>query len=459
MQRALSNDGRRAGVVYESGISMSVKASCELAPPLGRRVIQKKITFSSCHRKTTGHKVRRIFRLHREGFVMTSYPLFVVVAAAAFLLAGCEEKPERAPPKTPSAMVAAVAETAPVADSDDAADDSAIWINAADPARSLIIGTNKRRGLVVYGLDGKEIAKRDDGRMNNVDLRQDVTIGEFQGDLVAATNRDKKSIDLYEFDGATATLTPLASIATGFADPYGLCMYRSAESGDIYIFASNADDGVFGQWRIKANDDALEGEQVRNFGVGSQAEGCAADDENGILFVAEEDVALYAYWAEPDQAARSMNARVVIDTTTGSGRLTADAEGVAIYKGADGSGYVIVSSQGSNSYNVYDRTAPYAFRGAFQIGPSSADIGIDGVEETDGIEVTSVNLGGPFSEGLFIAQDGFNYEGMTEGKRANQNFKLVPWSAIRAGLNLPEAAPVIESIEPVPEDATPAAPN
>lgn len=367
----------------------------------------------------------------------------VLAVSAAALLTGCEERPQRVPPKDPAATVAAFAETAKMADSDDAADDPAIWVNAADPARSLVIGTNKQRGLVVYSLAGQEIAKRDDGRINNVDLRQGVTLGEFVGDVVAATNRDKKTIEVYGFDGAAAVLSPLLSIPTGFTDPYGLCLYRSARTGDLYIFANNSGDGVVGQWRLVANGTTLEAEQVRNFSVGSQAEGCAVDDENGALFIAEEDIGLYAYWAEPDAAAANKNARIVIDSTTGTGHLTADAEGVAIVKMPDGKGYLIVSSQGSNSYNVYDRLAPHAFRGAFQIGPTAAEGGIDGVEETDGIDVTAASLGDDFPEGLFVAQDGFNYDGIEERGRTHQNFKLVPWGQIRAAMKLPE--PVTEA--------------
>ena len=53
----------------------------------------------------------------------------------------------------------------------DAADDPAIWRNPADPARSLIVATDKRAGLHVYGLDGTDRSFVPAGRVNNVDLR------------------------------------------------------------------------------------------------------------------------------------------------------------------------------------------------------------------------------------------------------------------------------------------------
>ncbi len=48
---------------------------------------------------------------------------------------------------------------------------------------------------------------------------------------------------------------------------------------------------------------------------------------------------------------------------------------------------------------------------------------VDGAEETDGLDVTTANLGPAFPNGVFVVQDGFNDKG-------NQNFKLVPLQMI-----------------------------
>jgi len=69
---------------------------------------------------------------------------------------------------------------------------------------------------------------------------------------------------------------------------------------------------------------------------------------------------------------------------------------------------------------VYERRAPNAYVATFEIGEGG---GIDGVSETDGIDVTGFPLGAAFPEGVFVAQDGANPGG-------KQNFKLVPWGAI-----------------------------
>jgi 3-phytase len=360
------------------------------------------------------------------------------ICVVGVLLSGCdieEDKTKKPAPKVAAVQVLATVETEPMRGMGDAADDPAIWIDPVDPANSVIIGTDKKNGLGVYGLDGAKLSFRDDGRMNNVDIRQGVQFGGQTYDVVVASNRTTKTLDIYSFDGATRTLKPLMpQVASGFGDPYGLCLYHSAKTGALDVFMNDS-SGLVGQWRVSSEGGAFKAQQLRTFMVGakdSQAEGCAADDKQGLLFVAEEDVGLYAYDAEdPTQP------RITIDKVDG-GRLTADAEGVAVvYEGEQG-GYVIVSSQGSNSYNVYDRFPPFAFRGAFVIaeGISAAGAAIDAVEDTDGIDVTSSSLGAAFPGGVFIAQDGVNFEG-PEKKQVPQNFKLVPWPAIRDALKLP----------------------
>ncbi|QHC48451.1 phytase [Billgrantia tianxiuensis] len=54
----------------------------------------------------------------------------------------------------PLAVISAQGETVPVASRGDAADDPAIWYNADAPERSLVLGTDKKRGLEVYDLQG-----------------------------------------------------------------------------------------------------------------------------------------------------------------------------------------------------------------------------------------------------------------------------------------------------------------
>jgi len=94
--------------------------------------------------------------------------------------------------------------------------------------------------------------------------------------------------------------------------------------------------------------------------------------------------------------------------------------------------FLVISSQGNNSYVLVDAEPPYRWRGRFRIGMNVAQ-GIDGVSETDGLEVTSANLGAPYTAGLLVVQDGRN-----RLPQAPQNFKLVPWTVIDHALQLSE---------------------
>ena len=109
--------------------------------------------------------------------------------------------------------------------------------------------------------------------------------------------------------------------------------------------------------------------------------------------------------------------------------LHADVEGLALYQ-SEASDYLVISSQGNDSYVVLDAEPPFALRGAFRVGLNAA-AGIDGASETDGLEVTSANLGGPWNQGMLVVQDG--RKRMPE---QTQNFKFVPWAEVARTLGL-----------------------
>ena len=356
----------------------------------------------------------------------------IATALSAWMLAGgafaAEPNPTHDLPfPTGTPTVFATVETTPVADADDAADDPAIWVDPTDPARSVIIGTNKKQGLYVYDLAGKVLQFLPDGRMNNVDLRDRFLLGGRQTILVTASDRTHKSIAIYALDPATRTLTDVAAglQETNLSDPYGLCMYRSRRTGETYVFV-NDPTGLLRQWRLVATPESkVRAEVVRSFAFNTQVEGCVADDEAGALYVAEEDVALWKLGAEPDAGDR----RTLVAAVKDNPALKDDLEGVGLFTQPRGRGYLVVSSQGNNTYAVFDRAGKNRYRGSFAVAPNAA-AGIDGVSETDGLDVTSASLPG-YPGGLFVTQDGYNVN-----PPANQNFKFVPWRAIADQLRL-----------------------
>ena len=338
------------------------------------------------------------------GNVSTSAPVEVVVKVAG------------GAPALPTAVsVPAAVETTPVPNAGDAADDVAVWVNPADPGQSTVIGTDKLGGLAVYDLTGKQLHYYADSKPNNVDIRYDFPLGGRAETVVVTSDVATDSLRVYRIDPATRGLEHVSartlSVDIGL---YGLCMYRSATSGKHFVFDSDS-SGNLQQWELFDSAGKVDARKVRQIRVGSTSEGCVADDETGALYVAEEDVAIWRYDAEPTGG----STRSQVDAV-GAGRLVADVEGLALHQGRDGKGYLIASSQGSSTFAVYDRAAPHAPVTSFSIGGGA----VDAVTYTDGIDVVSAPLGSAFPDGVFLAQDDRNDGG------GNQNYKLVPWGAV-----------------------------
>lgn len=352
---------------------------------------------------------------------------FADLAAAMGLQTGTPRDPRVVPPP-PARTVTATVETAPVLSAGDAADDPAIWANPVDPSASLVVATDKKSGISLYDMQGRLLQHLPDGKMNNVDLREGFMLDGEPVVLVTASDRTRKAIAIYRLDTAARRLVDVADGVqpTDQGDPYGLCMYRSARSGKTYVFINDS-NGEKRQWElIDAGNGRVRAERVRDFAFASQAEGCVADDAAGVLYVNEEDVGVWRLDAEPDGGA----AMIAVDSVADNPAIKDDMEGIGLYDLGDGRGYLVASSQGNNSYAVYRREGDQAYLGSFTV-IADGQRGIDGISETDGLEVTSANLGPGFEHGAMIAQDGRN---VLPGEL--QNYKYVPWQRIAEVLGL-----------------------
>lgn len=320
------------------------------------------------------------------------------------------------PPPVTIENVPSVIETTPTTASGDTADDPAIWVNPLDPSLSLVIGNNKKGSLETYNLSGGLVQRITSTKTfwGNVDTR---------GNYVTAVN---SGIRIYQVDPSTRLLSRATENTSGTISTSGegSCMYDPGEPGvvgGLYVFSITRDVGRVRQYQLadQDGDRLLTSSLVRDFTVGTEAEGCVANDTTGDLFISEEDVALWRYGANPsDGSARTMVAPV------NSALFPADAEGVTL-----ASGYLFVSAQNvvspqSNWVNVYSATAPYEFVKSFRV---SAGTNSDDCDQTDGIAAYSGNLGAEFPGGIFVCQDGYN---ALPGFSGNQNFKFARFETI-----------------------------
>ncbi|TZG25931.1 phytase [Sphingomonas montanisoli] len=335
--------------------------------------------------------------------------------SAMLLLAGCATSRQAIPTSAATtAEVLASGETEAVGTANaDAADDPAIWRNPRRPADSLIIGTDKKAGLYVYGLDGKRRDFVDAGRVNNVDLRDGVAVAGKPGILVAASDRNDVAhakIALFRLDPTTAKLTSLGTVAAGDGEAYGICLTRVKGAAHAFVVMK---DGTINQVALDLAAATPAGRIVRTMKLGTQSEGCAVDDRTAKLYVAEEDVGLWRFDARASGPVEPTSIAKVDGT-----RLVADAEGVAIAPMGRSGGYVLVSSQGDNAYAAW-RLSDGGYAGRFRIAQGK----FGSTEETDGIDLMLGNFGRDYPTGIFVAQDGHTPDGA-------QNFKLVRWDAI-----------------------------
>ncbi|MFC3712310.1 phytase [Sphingoaurantiacus capsulatus] len=348
------------------------------------------------------------------------------IASLAFL-SGCAPKITG----DPAVSVPAAAETTAVATANaDAADDPAIWAPPAggmlrfkgQELPGLIVGTDKKAGLYVYGVDGAQLQFLPEGLLNNVDLRDDFVVDGKPQLLIAASDRGaRKGIALYLFDPASTdpanAVRPWGAIASDVVEPYGFCFGRR---GDQVVAVLVAKDGEVRQYRITAENGQPKGVEERRFAIGSQSEGCVIDDRAGRLYVGEEMKGVWRYALDPAAG----NDRLQVGTADGK-QLVTDVEGVTLMRDGEVT-HLVVSSQGDSAFAVWrvDGDTP-VYRGRFRVEGAGA---VDAVTGTDGLDGFSGPIGA-YPEGLLAIQDDIDTGG-------TQNFKLVDWREVKRALGL-----------------------
>lgn len=268
-------------------------------------------------------------------------------------------------------------------------DDMCIWVHPTEPSRSTIIVSDKDvLKMFVYNVEGKTVQKFDvPGKCGNIDVRYGFPLGDAPVDIVAYIDRDMEIIVIYKVDPEDGQLTRVDDGSLTKADGSGMTLYYSARTDQYYAFSSSGQ-----QYRLKDNGRGkITGELVRDLGA-KDVEGCAADDETGFLYMGEQGGGLWRYGAEPED---SPEGTLIVEL--GDYGLVPDIEGVAVYYKEGGHGYIIISAQGNHAFYVYNRRPPHEYMTSFTM---------DGVLESDGIDVVSISLGPNFPDGAFMAHNG-----------------------------------------------------
>jgi 3-phytase len=313
-------------------------------------------------------------------------------------------------------------------------DDPAIWVNPDAPEQSLIIGTDKNDNgrLYVFDLNGKIIWDKvvlGLQHPNNVDIEYSFLLNGENVDIAIVTERishklrifrlpdmepvDKGGIPVFEGD-----------TVEGYRELMGISMYRNPESGKVYAIVGRKNgptDGTY-LWQYLLEDDgagSIKATVVRKFGDYSgekEIEAIAVDDQLGYVYYSDETIGVRKYYADPDKGNEEL-------ALFASRNFAQDQEGIAIYETTDSKGYILVSDQQNNRYQIFTR------EGTDQ-NPHEHElvkiVNVDAVE-SDGCEVTNVGLNNDFKKGLFVAMSN------------DKTFRYYAWEDI-AGTDL-ESAP------------------
>ena len=314
-------------------------------------------------------------------------------------------------------------------------DDPAIWVQPTDPARSLILATDKveqKGGLYVFGLDGRlrqSIAPLD--RPNNVDVEYDFRMAGRRLDIAVLTERRRHRLRVFGipadggalFDLAPNGIPVLAGQPGEASEPMGIAIYRRPRDGAVFAIVAPKTGGAtdyLWQYRLQDVNGVVEGKLVRRFGAFSrrgamldpgEIEAVVVDDALGHVYYADERFGIRKWHADPDHAEAAREIAVF-----GTDGYLGDREGLAIYANPDGTGWLVSSDQvdGGTRLMIYRRegsTGRPHDHTLVAVVPTPSD-------GTDGLEVTSQALPG-FPRGLLVM--------MNSGPR---NFLMFDWAAV-----------------------------
>ena len=283
-------------------------------------------------------------------------------------------------------------------------DDPSIWIHPTDASKSIIVGTDKDTdgALYAFDLNGKILKKSIVlQRPNNVDIAYGLLIDGKKVDIAVTTERETNKIRVFRLPDLEPIDNGGIPVFEGDTerDPMGVALYTRPSDKKIFAVVgrkTGPSGSYLWQYELSGNGKAAVAKVVRKFGNYSgkkEIEAIAVDNELGFVYYCDEQFGIRKYKADPSL---NDNKELAIFGKTG---FKADNEGIAIYKKTDSTGYILVSNQQANTFMVYPREGA---KGKANEYPLLAEIPTSTIE-CDGADVTNINLGPKYKNGLFVA--------------------------------------------------------
>jgi len=262
--------------------------------------------------------------------------------------------------------------------------DSAYW-HSADGERDLLVVTLEGDGLALFSSDGVQQLVVEGIETTSADIRYDIQGPNGDSiDLLAVALPEDEAIGFYAISNDTeATLNELGRLETGFAAE-GVCLYKNITTGELMV-TGVSDSGSAIQYKLgfdgseiksTLNDDSGNPQAVRQFAVGGSLSACISDDETATLYIAEQDLGIWAYSANPENVAE----RQLVDSVEPLGHLQ-EIEGLELIYQADGKGYLLAADEGAGL--LFYQRDNWAL---------AAQLRIEGIEETKALSVAADSL-------------------------------------------------------------------
>ena len=324
---------------------------------------------------------------------------FMTVCSAALLFGACTSK--LAPVADNAVKPSIVTEQVP-----NDTDDPAIWVNPNDSTQVMVIGTDKHEktgGLYAFDMDGKIINKVTPlDRPNNVDIAYGMNIGGKIQDIAVLTERGTNMIRVFSLP----ELKPLDNggipVFEGETErsPMGIALYTQKDSTGNKIYAvvgrkTAGPDNYLFQYELFEDAGQVKGKKVRAFGKfqgGKEIEAIAVDNELGYIYYSDEGFGIHKYYADPSKGNEEL-------ALFGQKDFKSDHEGIALYKSSDSTGYIVISNQQNNSFNIYPREGA---QGKPHQHDRVAEVPVSAIE-CDGADAISMPIGTKFPKGMLVA--------------------------------------------------------
>jgi myo-inositol-hexaphosphate 3-phosphohydrolase len=316
--------------------------------------------------------------------------------------------------------------------------------------------SDKDAGIYVFDFNGNQLQHVNfNTRLNNIDVRYGFKFGNATIDVVAGNLREVGKLAVlrinpnYSGNDALTVLAGPNSSGNDIQDnSYGFTLYQRPSDGALFAFDKPKGGTSIKQFLVSGAGGNIQVTQVREINDVSidVAEGFVADDNLGLVYFAEESKGVHKYNADP--ASENLNRLAFFASGDG---ISGDREGFALYQCNDGSGYLVLSSQGNSTFKVYERQGNNNFVKTFTAAQS------DG---TDGLDVRSAAAPG-FPNGFAVIHDdpGAQYFVYDWADIAGSDLTICPNGGPGGPTPTPPTPPTPTPPSPTPPTPTPPNPT